>query len=124
LVSADSTGRQKNGVNRRKFVVVVDRLRAAIVADVQAILWKESRLLPDFPREYGDYWKPAKEWDADTLEEIADVLSRVEAARLQAGGRGRKRRASRDRRQRAVVGARVLAWSACTATSSRQCVRT
>jgi hypothetical protein len=33
----------------------------AIVADVQAILWKESRLLPDFPREYGAYWNPAKE---------------------------------------------------------------
>jgi hypothetical protein len=29
---------------------------AAIVADVQAILWKESRMLPDFPREYGEYW--------------------------------------------------------------------
>jgi hypothetical protein len=48
---------------------------AAIVADVQAILWKESRMLPDFPREHGEYWNPAKEWDADTLEEIADVLS-------------------------------------------------
>jgi hypothetical protein len=48
---------------------------AAIVADVQAILWKESRPFPDFPREYGEYWNPAKEWDADTLEEIADVLS-------------------------------------------------
>jgi hypothetical protein len=45
---------------------------AAIVADV---LWKESRLLPEFPREYGQYWNPAKEWDADTVEEIADVLS-------------------------------------------------
>jgi hypothetical protein len=32
-------------------------------------------VLPDFPREYGEYWNPAKEWDADTLEEIADVLS-------------------------------------------------
>jgi hypothetical protein len=48
---------------------------AAIVAEVQAILWKESRPLPDFPREYGEYWNPAKEWDADTVEEIADVLS-------------------------------------------------
>jgi hypothetical protein len=48
---------------------------AAIVADVQAILRKESRLLPDFPTEYGECWIPAKEWDAETLEEIADVLS-------------------------------------------------
>ena len=48
---------------------------AGIVADVQAILWKESRMLPDFPREYGEYWNPAKEWDADTVKEIADVLS-------------------------------------------------
>ena len=47
---------------------------ADIVADVQAILWQESRMLPDFPREYGNYWNPAKEWDAETLEEIADVL--------------------------------------------------
>ena len=40
---------------------------AQIVADVQAILWQESRMLPDFPRqyghsrEYGHYWNPAKE---------------------------------------------------------------
>ena len=47
---------------------------ASIVADVQAILWQESRMLPDFPREYGDYWNPAKEWEAETVEEIADVL--------------------------------------------------
>ena len=39
---------------------------AEIVADVQAILWQESRMLPDFPREYGQYWNPAKEWDPDT----------------------------------------------------------
>src|SRR5256885_1613598 len=47
---------------------------AAIVADVQAILWQESRLLPDFPREYGEYWNPAKEWEVETLEQIAEVL--------------------------------------------------
>jgi hypothetical protein len=47
---------------------------AATVADVQAILWKESRLFPDFPREYGE-WNPAKEWEMETLEEIADVLA-------------------------------------------------
>ena len=47
---------------------------ASIVADVQAILWQESRMLPDFPREYGDYWNPAKEWEAEAVEEIADVL--------------------------------------------------
>src|SRR5439155_15755402 len=38
---------------------------AAIVADVQAILWRESRLLPDDPRQYGDYWNPAKEGEAE-----------------------------------------------------------
>jgi hypothetical protein len=47
---------------------------ASIVANVQAILWKESRLLPDFPREYGEYWNPAKEDDGEGLEQIADVL--------------------------------------------------
>jgi hypothetical protein len=47
---------------------------ATIVADVQAILWRESRMLPDFPREYGEYWNPAKEWEAETVEVIADVL--------------------------------------------------
>src|SRR5262245_23302663 len=47
---------------------------AEIVADVQAILWQESRMLPDFPREYGQYWNPAKEWDSETVEQIADVL--------------------------------------------------
>ena len=48
---------------------------ATIVADIQAILWQESRMLPDFPREYGEYWNPAKEWEAETVEEIADVLT-------------------------------------------------
>ena len=48
---------------------------AEIVADVQAILWQESRMLPDDPRQYGEYWNPAKEWEAETVEEIADVLS-------------------------------------------------
>jgi hypothetical protein len=48
---------------------------AAIVADVQAILWQESRLLPDFPREYGEYWNPAKEHDS---------RGRLDAARFHA----------------------------------------
>jgi hypothetical protein len=48
---------------------------AEIVADVQAILWQESRLMPDFPREYGDYWNPAKEDDGEGLEQIGDVLA-------------------------------------------------
>jgi hypothetical protein len=48
---------------------------AAIVADVQAILWKESRLLPDFPREYGEYWNPAKEDDGEGLERVAEILA-------------------------------------------------
>jgi hypothetical protein len=47
---------------------------AEIVADVQAILWQESRMLPDDPRQYGQYWNPAKEWDDETVEEIADLL--------------------------------------------------
>ena len=47
---------------------------ADIVADVQAILWQESRMLPDDPRQYGQYWNPAKEWEQETVEEIADVL--------------------------------------------------
>ena len=46
-----------------------------IVADVQAILWQQSRLLPDDPRQYGDYWNPAKEWEVETVEQIADVLA-------------------------------------------------
>jgi len=32
---------------------------AEIVDDVQAILWQESRMLPDFPREYGQCWRAA-----------------------------------------------------------------
>ena len=35
---------------------------AEIVADVQAILWQESRMLPDDPRQLGDYWNSGKEW--------------------------------------------------------------
>ena len=31
---------------------------AEMVADVQAILWQESRMLPDDPRQYGEYWNP------------------------------------------------------------------
>jgi hypothetical protein len=60
---------------------------AEIVADVQVILWQESRPLPDDPRQYGEYWNPGKEWEAETVEEIADVLDflRLEAARLHAG---------------------------------------
>jgi len=48
---------------------------ASIVADVQTILWQESRLLPEFPRELGEYWNPAKEDDSTTLEQIAEVLA-------------------------------------------------
>src|SRR5215475_11876801 len=47
---------------------------AEIVGDVQAILWQESRMLPDFPREYSEYWNPGKEWDSEIVEQIADVL--------------------------------------------------
>jgi hypothetical protein len=46
----------------------------SLVVDVQAILWQESRLLPEDPRQYGDYWNPAKEWESETVQEIADVL--------------------------------------------------
>src|SRR5689334_4959562 len=48
---------------------------AEIVADVQAVLWQESRMRPDDPREYGDYWNPGKEDDGEGLEQIADILS-------------------------------------------------
>jgi hypothetical protein len=47
---------------------------ATIVTDVQKILWQESKLIPDFPREMGDYWNPAKEEECGMLEQIADVL--------------------------------------------------
>ena len=52
---------------------------AAIVAEVQRILWQESHIMPEFPREMGEYWNPAKSWDESAIEEIADVL---EAAAL------------------------------------------
>jgi hypothetical protein len=48
---------------------------AAIVADVQAMLWQESHLLPDDPRQYGAYWNPGKEHDDETLERIAETLA-------------------------------------------------
>ena len=47
---------------------------AEIVADVQAILWQESHMRPDDPRQYGNYWNLAKEWADETVEEIADLL--------------------------------------------------
>src|SRR5262245_28841024 len=47
---------------------------AALVADVQAILWQESHMRPDDPRQYGEYLNPGKEWEIETVEEIADVL--------------------------------------------------
>jgi len=47
----------------------------AIVTEVQKILWQESKPIPEFPREYGDYWNPCKEDDGSALEQIADVLA-------------------------------------------------
>jgi hypothetical protein len=47
---------------------------AEIVANVQAILWQESRMRPDDPRQYGDYWNPGKEDDGEGLEQIAGEL--------------------------------------------------
>jgi len=32
-------------------------------------------MLPDDPRQYGDYWNPGKEDDGEGLEQIADVLT-------------------------------------------------
>jgi|SRR5580765_3104007 len=32
-------------------------------------------MIPDFPREYGDYWNPCKEDDGSALEQIVDVLA-------------------------------------------------
>ncbi len=51
---------------------------ATIVADVQAILWQVSRMHPDFPREYGDYWNPAKEDDGEGLQQVAEVLAEAD----------------------------------------------
>ena len=31
-------------------------------------------MLPDDPRQYGEYWNPGKEDDGEALEQIADVL--------------------------------------------------
>ena len=31
-------------------------------------------MLPDFPREYGEYWNPAKEWEPEHIEQIAEIL--------------------------------------------------
>jgi hypothetical protein len=47
---------------------------ASIVADVQAILWQESACSLTFPGNTGQYWNPAKEWESETVEEVADVL--------------------------------------------------
>ena len=47
---------------------------ATIVTEIQTILWQESHIMPDFPREMGEYWNPAKHPDESTLEEISDVL--------------------------------------------------
>ena len=40
----------------------------AIVTEVQKILWQESHMLPEFPRELGEYWNPCKEDDGSALE--------------------------------------------------------
>ncbi|HYV36292.1 MAG TPA: hypothetical protein VE988_11345 [Gemmataceae bacterium] len=48
---------------------------ATIVTEVQKILWQGFKPIPDFPREYGDYWNPVKEDDGDALEQIADVMA-------------------------------------------------
>lgn len=48
---------------------------AALLADIQEILWKQSRVNPDDRRDYLDYWNPHKEADGDELEEIARLLT-------------------------------------------------
>jgi hypothetical protein len=54
---------------------------AAIVADVQAILWQESRMLPDDPRQYGEYWNPGKEDDGEALEQSGGAPERASRPR-------------------------------------------
>jgi hypothetical protein len=51
---------------------------ADLVAGVQAILWQESRLLPDDPRQYGNYWNPGKKDDGDGIEQIAEILDEAD----------------------------------------------
>jgi hypothetical protein len=56
-----------------------DRLQpqdaAALLAEIQEVLWKQARVNPDDRRDYLDYWNPHKEWDADDVEEIARLLT-------------------------------------------------
>jgi hypothetical protein len=54
---------------------------AEIVVDVQSILWRESGMLPDDARQYGDYWNPGKEDDGEGLEQIADILTDADLKR-------------------------------------------
>jgi hypothetical protein len=42
---------------------------ARIVADIQAFLWL------DVDRDAESFWNPEKEWDFDTVENIAGLLS-------------------------------------------------
>ena len=41
---------------------------------MQAIFCKQSRMISDDPRQYGEYWNPDKDDDGEALEQIADVL--------------------------------------------------
>jgi len=100
---------------------------AAIVTDVQAILWKESRMRPDDPREYSDYWNPAKEWEPEDIEQAAEILEEAGLKPLDfmpvAEPEDVPAPPVIDANE-LLWAARVLAWCGCTAMSSRRCVRT
>jgi hypothetical protein len=55
---------------------------AELLADIQDVLWRETRPDPDDVRNYLDYWNPHKEWGADELEEIAKLLEELRPAEL------------------------------------------
>jgi hypothetical protein len=48
---------------------------AAIVAEIQEILWRESRPDPDDRRDYKDYWNPRREEDGEEVQKIAELLA-------------------------------------------------
>ena len=52
---------------------------AALAADLQYCLWHDYD-------EKGEFWNPDKEWDADTLEDVATIMDLYGLAPKQARG--------------------------------------